>query len=678
MRSLIRFNLILLAAVCMISGLAGAQPWQPLGPDGGTVRSLTFDPKNPDHIFLGTSAGRLYQSLDNGVSWSRYAHLGSASEMVLDHIIVDPANPRNIYVAAWNAQSPNSDGDIFRSKDSGKTWDLLADVHGKSVRALALAASDPKTLVAGALDGIFRSNDGGDTWIRISPEHHAEIKNVESVAIDPANPDVIYAGTWHLPWKTDDGGKTWHSIKKGVIDDSDVFTIMIDSQNPASLYISACSGIYRSESAGELFRKIQGIPYSARRTRMLQMDPSDHKIVYAGTTEGLWKTMDAGATWKRTTGPNIVINDVMIDPRRPAHVLLATDRSGVLASDDGGLTFVPANRGFAHRQVATLLVDRRYRSVLYAGLLNDKEYGGVFVSRDAGQTRAQFSDGLDGRDVLVLRQATDNSLVAATDRGVFQRPAESLRWIARNTVIEERPEPAPRNVGQKNAKTAPPNANKPDPAAIPVMKTTMSENSARVSGLELTAQRWYATSAGVLLISADSGQTWRKADVNVKGLSSVAVADRMVVAASRNAIVVSANGGESWLTPKPLEADFIINSVSVDSTGTIWLAAREGVFRSSDVGDTWKRVTSLRLSNVVSVQFDEENQRILATGANSSNVFSSSDNGRTWEPINSGWLVRTVRAAGGRLLGTTPFDGVIIQPEAAPAAQPVAQGGGTR
>jgi photosystem II stability/assembly factor-like uncharacterized protein len=150
----------------------------------------------------------------------------------------------------------------------------------------------------------------------------------------------------------------------------------------------------------------------------------------------------------------------------------------------------------------------------------------------------------------------------------------------------------------------------------------------------------------------------------------------MVVAASRNAVAVSVNGGESWLTPKPLEADFVINSVSLDSTGNIWLAAREGVFRSSDLGDTWKRITSLRLSNVVNVQFDEENQRILATGAASSNVFSSSDNGRAWEPINSGWLLRTVRSAGARLLGTTPFDGVIIQPEPPASAQPVAGSGG--
>jgi photosystem II stability/assembly factor-like uncharacterized protein len=677
MRFLIRCNIIILVllAPCLFSSPASGQQWLPLGPDGGTVRSLTFDPKNPDHIFLGTSAGRLYQSMDNGASWSRYAHLGSASEMVLDHIIVDQANPRNIYVAAWNAQSPNSDGDVFRSKDGGRTWDLLADVHGKSVRALAMAATDPRILVAGALDGIFRSRDGGDTWTRISPEHHAEIKNVESVAVDPTNPDVIYAGTWHLPWKTGDGGKTWHSIKKGVIDDSDVFTIMIDSQNSASLYISACSGIYRSESAGELFRKIQGIPYTARRTRMLQMDPSDHKIVYAGTTEGLWKTTDAGATWKRTTGANIIINDVMVDPRKPSRVLLATDRSGVLASDDGGITFVPANRGFTHRQVAALLVDRRDRNILYAGLLNDKEYGGVYVSRDAGQTWKQFSEGLDGRDVLVLRQATDNSLVAATDRGIFQRTQDSLNWVTRNTLIEETVEPPAKAARKTAASAAPPAAL---PAAPPATKTVMTENTFRVTGLELSAHRWYATTTAGLLISADSGQTWRKAGLSVKGLTSLAVADRMVVAANRNSIVVSVNGGESWLTPKPLEADFIINSVSVESNGNIWLAAREGVFRSSDVGDTWKRVTSLRLSNVVSVQFDEENQRILATGANSSNVFSSSDNGRTWEPINSGWLVRTVRAAGGRLLGTTPFDGVIIQPEATPVAQPVAQGSGTR
>jgi len=651
----------LLAVPFFCSFALAAEPWQPLGPEGGTVRSLAFDPKNPERIFLGTSAGRLYLSSDGGGNWTRLVHLGSAAEMVLDHIVIDPANPRNIYVAAWNAQDPNNDGDLYRSKDGGRTWDLLADMHGQSVRALAMSASDSRILVAGVLDGVFRSRDGGDNWERISPEHHAEIKNVESVAIDPLNPDVIYAGTWHLPWKTEDGGKTWHSIKKGVIDDSDVFTIVIDSQNTSSVYISACSGIYRSESGGDLFRKIQGIPYSARRTRSLQLDPSDHRVVYAGTTEGLWKTTDAGVTWKRMTGANVVVNDVMIDPRKPSHLLLATDRGGVLSSDDGGATFTASNRGFTHRQVAALLVDHRDSSIVYAGVLNDKEFGGVFVSRDRGELWRQMNDGMDGRDVFVLRQAPDNSLLAGTDRGVFQLRANSSRWSPINLVLPLKPEDAPEkkdDATPKKKNTAP-------------ARTTITELTGRVSALEAAPDRWFAATSIGFFDSTDSGATWRKQDIpGLSGVRNIAAAERMVVVASRNAVAVSVNAGESWLPFKPFDPDFQINSVAISPDGDLWIAAREGVFRSTDAGDSWKRVLSLRLSNVVDVRFDE-NGRILAVGADSTSVYESLDNGRTWSPINSGWLLRNVQSAHGRLLATTPFDGVIIQPDTSASASQI-------
>ena len=55
---------------------------------------------------------------------------------------------------------------------------------------------------------------------------------MESIAIDPKDPDTIYAGTWHLPWKTTDDGANWHNIKQGLIDDSDVFSIIIDPTVP--------------------------------------------------------------------------------------------------------------------------------------------------------------------------------------------------------------------------------------------------------------------------------------------------------------------------------------------------------------------------------------------------------------------------------------------------------------
>ncbi len=631
------------------SGRSAAQPWQPLGPDGGSVRSLSIDPRNPDRIFLGTSAGSLFLSTDNGTTWSRLARLGGPSEMVLDHIVIDPVVSRNIYVAAWNAQAPDSDGDLFRSRDGGKTWDIVADLHGKSLRALAMSDSAPQTLVAGALDGVFRSRDGGANWQRISPEKHAELRQVESVAIDPVNPDVIYVGTWHLPWKTEDGGKTWHSIKQGVIDDSDVFSIVIDSASPSNVYISACSGIYRSDSAGDLFRKLQGIPYSARRTRSLRMDPADHNVVYAGTTEGLWKTTDAGATWQRMTGANVIVNEVIIDPRRPARLLLATDRGGVLASDDGGVTFTASNRGFTHRQVAALLVNRTDSSLMFAGVLNDKEFGGAFVSYDQGQTWQQISDGLEGRDVLALRQAADNSVVAGTDRGIFLLRPGSSRWLPRNRLAASLAEAAPAAVPVKMHR--------------PIAPARTLALTARVTDLELTPQRWFAATPTGFLVSSDSALTWRKLELpDIPVVLNLAVADRMVVAAGRNAVAVSVNGGESWLTAKPLSADFNVNALAVEPSGNIWLAVRQGMFRSTDMGNSWKRVP-LRLANVTRLQFDQESQGILATGAGSPAVYESLDNGHTWSPINSGWPLRTVISAHGRMLGITPFDGVVIQPE---------------
>lgn len=656
-----RSHLKILSALLLASSfvLVHAQDWRAVGPDGGSVRSLAYDPANPDRIFLGTSSGWLYLSTNGGASWSRFAHLGSGSELVLDHVLVDPVDPHNIYVAAWNAQSPYSDGDLFRSNDGGKTWDLLPGMHGKSIRALALAPADHKLLVAGALDGVFRSRDGGDTWERISPANHAEIRQIESVAIDPADPKIIYAGTWHLPWKTADSGKTWHNIKKGVIDDSDVFSIVIDPKARANVYISACSGIYKSESSGELFRKIQGIPYSARRTRMLKMDPSDHNIIYAGTTEGLWKSSDAGATWKRTTAANVVINDVLIDPRQPAHVLLATDRGGVLASNDGGITFAASNRGFTHRQVAALLVDRNDSSIIYAGLLNDKEQGGVFVSRDAGRSWMQMSEGLDERDVLVLRQSSEGALFAGTDRGILRYDKDQNRWTALNPppVVEAA------SATRKHA----------------AQKIAFDPISGRILDLELTAQRWYATTTDGLLTSTNRGQNWHREEApQLKFAEKIAAAGNMLAVAGRNTVTVTLNDGESWLPAKPL--DTIINSIAIDprGAGAIWLGARDGIYRSTDLGDTWKRINSLRLSNVAAVEVDAENQRVLAIGAGSKNIYETRDNGRTWSPINSGWQLRRVYLAGGRLLATTPFDGVILQPETSASAAPEAADGGNR
>ena len=160
----------------------------------------------------------------------------------------------------------------------------------------------------------------------------------------------------------------------------------------------------------------------------MKQDPNHPEVVFAGTTEGLWKTQDAGTTWHRVTAPNIIVNDVMIDPRDSTRVMLATDRSGVLISTNNSASFSASNEGFAHRQVRALLADNKNSSVLYAGMVNDKEFGGVFVTRDAGQRWSQLSNGLNGRDVFTLAQDEKGNVYAGTNAGLF-RLAQNVQGV---------------------------------------------------------------------------------------------------------------------------------------------------------------------------------------------------------------------------------------------------------
>ena len=351
MMKLMPFRCLLAALAALLPALSGSpvfaahtNPWLPTGPDGGDARRFAFSPHDPGRIYLGTTDSWIYVSSDGGSSWSRLSRLGTKDDLVVDSLVVDQSDPRTLFAGVWVIDHP--DGGIYISHDQGRTWSEAAGMRGQSVRALAQSSSNPRILVAGTLSGVYRSTDMGLHWQEISPPGGAEIHEVESVAIDPYDPEIVYAGTWHLPWKTNDGGAHWTSIHQGVIDDSDVFSMIVDPSRPSVMFFSACSGIYKTENFGYDFRKVQGIPSTARRTLALRMDPADRNTVYAGTTEGLYKTQDGGETWMRMTDPEVIVNDVYVDPQNPKHVLLATDRGGILASDDGAVAFQPSSAGF--------------------------------------------------------------------------------------------------------------------------------------------------------------------------------------------------------------------------------------------------------------------------------------------------------------------------------------------
>ena len=663
---LVRNLALIVALISPIASLpASAQKiWRSIGPFGGDARSFAAVPGEPEHLYLGDIDNWVFESHDGGANWTRLSRVGGtdeqgeATDLIVDSIVVDASDHHTLFAGVWRVDRP--DGGLYVSHDSGKSWKIVPALQGQSVLALAQAPSNPDVLAVGSLQGVYRSRDHGATWEQISPPGSKEIHEVESLAIDPHKPEVIYAGTWHLPWKTNDDGAHWHNIKQGVIDDSDVFSIIVDPKQPSIVYASACSGIYKSENGGEVFHKIQGIPSTARRTRVLMQDPRHREVVYAGTTEGLYRTRDAGHEWQRVTGTDVIINDIYLDPEQPGHILLATDRGGVLFSSNDGATFAQSNQGFSARKVEALVADSQDPRRVLAGIVNDKSYGGVFMTSDGGESWEQVATGLDGRDVFTLAQAKDGTVLAGTGHGIFalekgdSKDSDPPHWTMRSSIVNYGTKVTSETVNGRKI-------NRLENITLPAR-----ELSSRVAAFDLSGDTWVAATAEGVYTSADQGKTWQGGLVlGSAEYHTVAVWDGEILAARRQGVVFSKDGGKNW-TPMGIPSHIKdVRRIAFSKDGELWVGAGDGIYFSRDRGTTWFWLEKVPVRDVGDLAFDATTGKMLATSRSSEILYSIDPKSLTYTSTSTGFRLFLARSAGGLRFAASLQDGVLMGPDAA-------------
>jgi len=627
--------LLFLASVCfppkfvVLADDASADParysdlWRPTGPPGGDVRALVVDPKNADRFYFGTLDGQIYTSGDAGKSWE-LLHNFHRPKLFVDHIIVDPRDSKVLYVAAHRHKEP---GGFFKSTDGGRTFRESPELKNEALHSLTQGEADLNVLVVGTINGLFRSDDSGETWQQLPTQDTPGLKHVESLAIDPRSCDIIYAGTWYLPYKSTDGGKTWKSIKDGIIDDSDIFAIDIDPRDPNHVIMSACSGIYESKNAGESWRKVQGIPSQSRRTRAILQHPSIPNLVFAGTTEGFWRSERGGDadSWMVTTSRQLEINSIAVHPSRPETIYIGTNNYGVMISTDSGKSFLPTNAGYSGRFANSIVPDREDPSRIYAATINTTTGGGFFfVSTDNGESWRPSMRNMPSRVITysILQDLQDANLIyLGTNLGVYRSVDRGATW-APVWAQEPEPEQSPKPKGKRSSKRS--------------QTARTNRASQRLKTDTIVKAQEALIAAGYQLGNAD-GRAGKQTLSALKRFQT----DRQLPASGKfDHLTLAALG----LSEEAQEAQTVVltdavNSLipTVDETGKpAFLAATNiGLFISSDPTKGWQKLPyggnfNERTTCVASSLKEPET---IWVGTAASGVLVSGDKGKTWEHV---------------------------------------------
>ena len=590
--------------------------WRANGPPGGDVRSLVVDPSNPDRFYFGTLDGQIYTSSDAAKTW-HFLYNFNRPRLFVDHIIVDPRDPRVLYVAAHRHKEA---GGFFKSTDGGHHFKESPELKNEALHSLTQAEANPDVLIAGTFNGIFRSDNAGDNWTQLPTYTTPGLVHVESLAIDPRTTNTIYAGTWYLPYKSTDGGKTWRGIKNGIIDDSDIFAIDIDPRDPNHIIASACSGIYETRTAGESWKKVQGIPSQSRRTRAILQHPSIAGIVFAGTTEGFWRSERGGDadSWMVTTSRQLEINSITVHPSRPQTIFIGTNNYGVMVSYDGGKNFAPTNTGYSGRFANAIVTDREVPSRIYAATINTTTGGGfLFVSSDNGESWRPSMRSMPPRLITysILQDARDvNKIYLGTNLGVYWSLDRGASWAPVWTAAATKKP----TKGRTTKRTATPRV-----AVKPSDTVKRAQQALNAAGYNVGIPDGRA---GTLTTKAlRKFQTDNRLPVSGKFDQATLAALHVSAAADETANVVLSDA-----------VNALVQTTDTVSGQPLLLAATNlGLFRSLDPTQGWQKIsfTSAFDARTTCISTDADDPQTIWVGTAASGVLVSRDAGKTWQSM---------------------------------------------
>jgi photosystem II stability/assembly factor-like uncharacterized protein len=624
--------------------------WQPIfdRQPVASIGALAVAPSDPRVIYAGTgesdirsdlaSGDGMYRSDDAGASWK---HIGLEDSRQISRVLVDPSDPRTVYVGALgHAYGPNDERGVYKSTDGGDHWTRVLDKGpGVGIADIAMAASQPQILFAttwnahrppwstyapleGAGNALYRTTDGGEHWTQISGHGLPDAawgRTGVAVSADGRRVYVTIDCKGHGGlYRSDDGGDSWTLVSSDarLVSRAWYFNcIAIDPENADVVYMPNVA-LYRTNDGGKTIEIVRGAP-GGDDYHQVWVDPKDSNHLVLGVDQGASVSLDRGKTW--TTWYNQAtaqLYHVTTDHKFPYTIFGAQQDSGAIAvhsrSDHQHIDtrdwFLPGGSESGY-----LAIDPKDENIVF---LSDT-YGGV----ERHDLRTSFSQNiapwpLGGFDmeinkrryrdpwtpVLVFSPADKTSLYLGTQY-VMKTTDGGLHWSQISPDLTGSVKGA-----SDDGPTTPGNAEQRGYGVV----YTIAPSPIRVDEI------WAGSDTGRIHLTTDGGKTWR--DVTPPELTP-------------------------WSKISLIEASHF-------DPGTAYAAIERHrlddqtpfLYITHDYGKTWKlSVDGIAPHHFVRAVREDTEQRNLLFAGTEFGIYASFDGGDHWQPLQLNLPVSSVR-----------------------------------
>jgi hypothetical protein len=234
---------------------------------------------DPNHVYAGIEDAAFFESTNGGQTWQELPNLRreqgekwapGAGGMGLHTILIDPTNPKRIYIAISAAGA-------FRTDDGGKNWKVIncgltskympdPNVEvGFCVHRLALNPKKPSTVFMQLHWNVMRTDDAGDQWRLISGNlptdfgfcidvHAHEPETVYVVPIKSDSEHYVHDGKLRV-YRSKVGGNEWEALTNGLPQENCYVNVLRDAMSVDTL--DKCGSSFGT-SGGQVYCSTDG------------------------------------------------------------------------------------------------------------------------------------------------------------------------------------------------------------------------------------------------------------------------------------------------------------------------------------------------------------------------------------------------------------------------------------